>query len=356
MNCTSVRYIGIFIGYMLLLNLVLGSFTAKAGSWINIGPDGESIRVVVVDPTDANTVYAGAWSGVVFKSSDGGATWIYRQLANQSAITAMAIDPSDPDIVYAGEYRDIYKSSDGGMNWSDEMQIDPIAGQISSIAVKPGSSDVLYAGTESGVWKSNNGGASWSQNGLPSLNVTSIVINPTAPDTVYAGVAFTDADNGGVYKTTDGENWGATTLTEKRIYSLAINLTAPNIVYAGSRYFPNLASEGVYKTTDGGSSWTPVKEGLLTYAYYNALAIDPLKPSHIYVGGSEGGTCIGVYRSRSGGSSWSAINNGLGNHCVHDLAIGLGSRTIIYAGTEASVYKIADTPSIAPLELLLFVE
>jgi len=161
------------------------------------------------------------------------------------------------------------------------------------------------------------------------------VIDPKAPATVYAGT-YDD----GVFKTTDGgASWSPvnTGLTDNSVEALAIDPTAPATLYAGTR------NNGVFKTTDGGASWGAVNTGL-THNSVEALAIDPTALRTLYAGTRFGG---GVFKTTNGGGSWSAVNTGLptrvccvlGGSCqtcvaaVLTLAIDSTHPTTLYAGT-----------------------
>ena len=121
------------------------------------------------------------------------------------------------------------------------------------------------------------------------------------------------------------------------IHALAIDPTRPQTVYAGAG-----GSPGMFKSTNGGDSWTTVNAGLTNTLVY-ALAIDPTSPQTIYVG-TDGG---GVFKSTNGGSSWTAVNSGLTNTLVRVLVIDPSSPQTVYAGTEGGgVFKSTNGSSI----------
>ena len=106
------------------------------------------------------------------------------------------------------------------------------------------------------------------------------------------------------------------------VHALAIDPQTPTTLYAGTD------SGGVFKSTDGGASWSAVNNGL-TAAWVLALAIDPQTPTTLYAG-TYGGE---VFKSTNGGASWSAVNNDLTAAWVWDLAIDPQTPTTLYVGT-----------------------
>jgi photosystem II stability/assembly factor-like uncharacterized protein len=189
-----------------------------------------------------------------------------------------------------------------------------------------------------GVFKSTNAGKSWNacNTGITSLSVYVLAIDPTLPNTIYAGTS-----DDGVFKTTDGgQNWESTDLANSSISALVIDPQTPTTVYAGTR------SGAIHKSTDAGGSWTAINAGL-TYNL-RALAIDPLTPTTLYAGSDKG-----VFKSTDGGSNWGTVSINLSK--ITALVIDPQTPTTIYAVTYAythprtmryypgSVYKSTDS-------------
>ena len=165
--------------------------------------------------------------------------------------------------------------------------------------------------------------------GLSYPYVYSLAIDPVTPSTLYAGTY-----GGGVFKSVDGgSSWSAinTGLSNTNVYSLAIDPFVPSTLYAGT------IGGGVFKSVDGGSNWSAINTGL-SNPYVCSLAIDPVTPSTLYAG-----TNGGVFKSVDGGSSWSAMNTGLSNTYVWSLAIDPVTPSTLYAGTNGGgVFKSVD--------------
>lgn len=161
-------------------------------------------------PQDPDTPLPEGWrfDGLgVYRSTDGGQTW---EAANDDTIAdlgfgCIAVDPTDPQTVYAGAYYDrgLFKTTDGGATWApiNEGLPQPY-GYFDAIAVDPANSQSVYAGGRQGAFKSTNGGASWVQltAGLDPLGgATAIVVDPTDSQIVYVGTSRL-----GVFYTNDG--------------------------------------------------------------------------------------------------------------------------------------------------------
>jgi len=215
--------------------------------------------------------------------------------------------------------------ANAGVNfWSS---IGPEGGTIHSIIITPTAPDTLYVGTDGGVFKSTNGGGSWSavNTGLTNLYIATLAVDPITPTILYAGTAA------GVFKSTNyGGSWSAfnTGLPDwPRINALAIDPTTPNILYVGE------SSTGVYKSINGGSNWNAVNTDL-TDTSVQTLAIDPTTPATLYAG-----TYGGVFQSTNSGGNWNAVNTGLGTNSVQTLVIDPTTPATLYAGTYGGVFQ-----------------
>jgi photosystem II stability/assembly factor-like uncharacterized protein len=163
----------------------------------------------------------------------------------------------------------------------------------------------------------------WISLGLGGDFINTLAIDPTNPGTLYAG-----ADPGGVFKSTDGgSNWTAINngITDLGVFALALDPTTPTTLFAGT-------VGGAFKSTDGGLGWTVMNTG---GSFIDALAIDPATPAILYAAALGGG----VLKSADGGGSWAAINSGLDDLTVYALAIDPATPATLYAGTKSGVFK-----------------
>ncbi|HBG04174.1 MAG: hypothetical protein A2075_16045 [Geobacteraceae bacterium GWC2_58_44] len=331
-------------------------------SWapMSSGLRGSSIQSLAINPTDSQIIYAGSEYGV-FKSSNGGTSWsAVKSSLDYNPAFSLALDPDNSQTIYAGTESGLFKSTDGGGSWSTSTSGLPYYGgvqRVYSVAVPAGNSQTIYAEVSSyGVFKSSNGGASWSavNGGLALTPVSSLVIDPGS-QTIYAGTLGDDGYGyGGVLKSSNGgASWSASNsgLTETDVYALAIDPGNGQTIYAG-------VEKGLLKSSNGGASWSAANSGLQYYSDYansyfvpkvKAVAIDPNSSQTIYAG-SDGG----VFKSSNGGASWSSASSGLRYYSnllssnveadVQSLAIDPNNSRIIYAGRVDGygIYKSTD--------------
>jgi Peptidase family C25 len=312
--------------------------SAGINTWTSSGPYFAHAKALAINPQNPATIYLGTADGL-FKSSDGGGNWsdsgqglYYRN------VNALAIDPSNPNILYAGlngssSAPSLFRSIDGGTNWTAIKNglVDSCGcPEITALAVDPRNPAVVYVGTLLGLYKSINRGDSWSEAGLVDIAINALVIDPRDSATLYAGVS------GGIYKSTDGAaSWMPVGLSGIYVTSLAIDPANPRILYAGQGSSnPTSNPISIYKSVDSGATWTPSGNGILCCAVVSALAIDPRAPATIYAG-----TNIGVFKSVDAGANWAAARGGLGDADVAALAIDPSNPATLYAAAFEGVYK-----------------
>jgi len=259
---------------------------------------------ICVNPNNPNIMYAsgchyyssGRSCMALFSSSDGGENWTTQTFDSGSKrgyTTCLSIDPVNPNLVYCGGYffddtltyyYKVYKSSDGGENWSDITG--SIDGYPRSIAIDPSDPSNVYIGTTEGIYRSSNGGSSWQKNN-GSAYAYALCIDPWDSDILYAG------HWNNCYKSEDGGiNW--TSHTEGAFGSCNIILASSsnNHLFFGS-------NAGIYKSIDNGLSWNQSSTGLQFHSI-NAIAIAKSSPNNIY--------CVltgsGLFQSPDFGTTW----------------------------------------------------
>jgi photosystem II stability/assembly factor-like uncharacterized protein len=213
------------------------------------------VLALAIDPAASTTLYAGTRNGV-FKSTDGAGTWrnVLRtaggsDIPSISSFPVLAIDPIISTTLYAApDSGCLFKSTDGGDTWLLECLGLPEY-PLSAVAIDPTTPTTLYAGTWYGVYKSTDGGDTWNATALTSPDRSSsseyaLVIDPNTPTTLYAGTIdpslLTGPNNRGVFKSTDGGgtwstlNTGLSDWRDLRINTLAIDPIRPTRLYAGT--------------------------------------------------------------------------------------------------------------------------
>jgi hypothetical protein len=311
-----------------------GVQSSADSTWTSNWPaEGGAVYSLAVDPGNSNNVYAGTSSGKVYKSTDGGLGWSLSSVGLAGgAVYSMAIDPGNPSVIYAGTDA-VYRSINGGASWSTFGAGLPAGNSILSLVIDPSTPATIYLVSGiyfseyahyGDVYKSTNGGASWFTLNLSF--VASLAIDPSMPNTIYAG------GYGIVFKSIDGGiSWIRTYIPYPiHIRAIAIDPLTPSKLYAG-------AAHAFYASSDGGANWEFLSDE--TRFGIESIVIDPLTPNTIYVA-----TKGGVYRSTDGGLEWGAFNDGLISLNVYTLAKDSSGRHI-HAGTDAGVFSMSNSNS-----------
>ena len=257
---------------------------------------------------------------------------------------SIAIDPKNESIVYAGtETNGIFKTTDGGATWLRLRQglkctsYHTGYSQIFNITVDPANSDIVYAATvngpgpnvpptypsaSGGVYRSTDGGMSWTQknNGLPNTYATYVLVDSTDPRRLYVGLGGVKSGfifapgfhKGGVYLSTNsGESWAplpTPTGVDSNIYiNMVLRGANANIVYGSAQLHGTDASTamGFFRSTDKGLTWSisnPVGQTIFAFDAF------PKNPNIIY--GHDDSPARKVHRSTDGGNTWTQLNTG----------------------------------------------
>src|SRR6185436_17833595 len=195
--------------FVLSLLLLLPSLLAADDRrWTHLGPFGGTVLEIVVAPTSHRTLYA-AVDFRVYRSDDAGGRWRLAHKGLPPGVSALAVDPSDARTVYAGlgvlqqeGATSLYKTVDGGASW---LPLSGVSGQqVSDIAVDPHDpSRLLVAGTTR-LFRSVDGGATWDRPGLPAGGPLAPLCENVAFDPSTPGIAYAAVGNRGFLKSVDG--------------------------------------------------------------------------------------------------------------------------------------------------------
>lgn len=300
-----------------------GLFRLGGASWrvASRGIAGQEIRGLAVAPSRPRTVYAGTWGDGVARSRDAGATWRRAGLPG-TIVYSLAVAPRAPGTVLAAVAGGVARTRDGGAHWSAGKRLP--RDDYRAVAIAPSAPRVAYAGTfESGLFRTGDGGRSWRRTKL-GATIFSIAVHPRRPRTLWAAGA-------GLYRSRNGGRTWKTLPIDSGIEldAVVVDPRHPRVLYLG------IDGGAVIKSTDGGDSWSaPIARPPLSSV--EAIAIDPRHPGTAYAGGYDAEVTGrgGVFRTIDGGATWTDITGGMTTTWTASLALSPdGSR--LYAGTTA---------------------
>lgn len=309
-NLTFYRKLSLLLA--LAIVLLFAGCSSSPPTWESSGPQrAPALLALAVDPNHLQTLFAGSAGKGVYRSTDGGSTWAPANTGLPQPLTVKSIvpDPALPGQVYLGTDQGIFLSTDAGAHWQDASQGLPAAVTVDAIAINPADSNTLYAGTaQQGIYISRDGAKTWSASntGLPAdAQVRALLAVPgTQNARLYAGLVTDGAKGAGVYRSDDGgQSWTASSTglpAQTDGLSLLWQPSNPGGLYLGT-------NAGIYRSTDAGTTWQAINAGLgQTAPQVLALALNSGQPQFLYAA-----TSSGAYRSADGGASWQQIASGL---------------------------------------------
>ncbi len=271
--------------------------------------------------------------GYLFK---GTTTW--SRPAGTDEVGWTAIDQTNDNVMYSIDRAgsNVYKSTNRGASFSFTSAIGGVGAWNSPIVVSPSNASVLYAG-KSIVYKSTNASSSWSAtNGGVALDgnpALSIAVSASNPNVVVVGTVPFVA-RGHIYRTTNGgTSWTNVTgiLPDRYPMDVTFNPMNDNTIYAT---FGGFGTGHVFKSTDRGGTWNDIS-GILPDAPTPAIFVDPQDTNIVYCGND-----IGVYISVDGGANWSSYSEGLPEAVIcADLSMNTSTRTLRVATHGNGVYE-----------------
>jgi len=320
--------------------------------------------LVWVGAGESNNRQSTSWGGGVYKSTDGGKTFQHMGLANSKHIHRIVIDPNNNDIVMvaatgplfgSGGDRGVFRTTDGGRTWTNVLKGDADTG-ATDIVQSASDPRVVFAsmyqrrrnaccmnggGPGSGIWKSTDGGVTWAKlsgNGLPDGSLGRIGLDVYRKDAniVYASIEAASVSRAaaanaseeepgqgmqqrpqqqsetGLYRSNDGgRTWTKVSSNNPRpmyFSKVLIDPTNPDIVYMGG--------VGLQMTIDGGKTFA-TDAALVTHDDVHAIWVNPSNPDHIVIG-NDGGLAVSYDQSKT----WTFIPNlpvGLFYHVSYDM-------------------------------------
>jgi photosystem II stability/assembly factor-like uncharacterized protein len=308
-----------------------------------------TVYIATGDGFGADTYFGGlAFSIGIIKSTDGGNTWIstgltYEQ-SNTRVICRILVNPSNTQILLAGTNTGVFRSTDGGKNWSLRQ-----TGNIKDMEFKPGTPSTVYATSGGKIFRSIDGGDKWAEmkTGIPaSTGRIAIAVTPGDPEIIYAVCARTGSwDFGGFYRSFDGgDTWerGATSpniigrnidgtdnTQQQGWYDLCIAAAAdnPNLVFVGGI--------NIWRSTNAGTNWTNntywVRGAGKPYVHADIhdLAFSPSNAGTLF-----SGTDGGVFQTTNRGNSWGDLSDGLEVTQYYRISHSQADPNVIVGGSQ----------------------
>jgi len=228
----------------------------------------------------------------------------------------------------------LWKSTNGGTTWTSIFDDQPVS-TFGDVAIAASNANVVWAGTGeqqnrqstswgNGVYRSVDAGSTWTHLGLvDTRHIGRIQVHPDDPDVAYVaaqGNLWAPSEHRGVYRTTDGgETWEKVLFVDEQtgVVDLAMDPENPDVLYAAAYqrlrktwgFNGGGPGSGLYKTTDGGDTWTELTNGLPTGDKGRiGVSVSPADPQTVYAL-VEHADSSGTYRSRDAGQSWTHVND-----------------------------------------------
>jgi len=275
-----------------VLALAIFAFSASvSASWLPTGPFGGDADIVRAITEAKGHIIAAARNGLVFSSTNGGASWTNLPFPAQLAgvLHALEVDPKSAGTWYAGVESEIgrvsgvYKTIDSGATWKQLPETTGLG--VWSLALWPGDNAVIAAGTSTGIYLTRDAGETWKH-------------------------ISRDDD------------------TELRpVVSLAFHPGDSQILYAGTTHLP-------WKTVDGGATWQSIHTGMIDDSDVFSIVVDARHPEHVMAS-----ACSGVYNSLDGAAHWTKLTTPSGAFRTHFVALDPRHEGVVFAGTTDGLLK-----------------
>jgi hypothetical protein len=359
-NSTQIKRIA---ALALTLALLVTALPAAAGSfeWSRLGrliPQTgfePTVSVIASHPAEPAVLYAGTLrstsnNNLVFKSINGGVSWFAASsgmptsMPQNTGISDLIVRPAAPDQLVAGLFEaGVWRSSNGGQTW-----IDTSGGTIANndhvraLAIDAAHPDDVYALTGSGVHISQNGGIWQSRSaGLPAPSA--VIFNDLAADPLHPGTLYVATNPLGLYRSTNGgQTWQP---ANDGLPTGTLDVRGVATSSANGRLLISVSGQGLWRSDNQGGSWQRSDSGIT----YNStlqgnvgipvLSQNDAKTAYVY-------NNDGVFASSDGGERWTSFNDGFnGAETITTMAFHSAAPNTVYAGTAVSgVWSLTVVP------------
>jgi PKD repeat protein len=348
--------------------------SSNRNSWTALGPTGAPsgggagrTNFLRFDPINPQILYTGAPSGGLWKSIDNGVSWTTAtDKLSSIGCSDIAIDYTNTQILYLatgdGDAADTYsigvlKSTDGGATWNTTGLNWTVTQQrrISKLLIHPTNPLILIAGTSAGIFRTINGGTNWTQVST-ATGIKDMEFKPRDPSVVYAcSKSFLRSTDNGITWSTISATLPASTSVARMAIAVTPHDSTYVYILAGSSTDNGFL--GLYRSTDSGATFTTrsTTPNLLGWnttgsdeggqAWYDlAIAASPTNKEDVYIGG------VNIWRSTNGGTTWTLNAHWYGGggkpyvHAdIHDLIFLPGSGTTLLSANDGGVFRTTNS-------------
>jgi photosystem II stability/assembly factor-like uncharacterized protein len=362
-------------------------FPANNGLPATSGMSGDAIPAfsLTIDPNHPDTVWVGMqFTSGIFRSDDGGQAWRSMNTGHNGiqehglTVRGIAVEPGNSDVVYvtgevsSGEWNGaqrlargldmvkgvVYKTTDGGRTWTRLWYGDNLTRYV---WIHPEDHNLLYVSTGLfdrgaangdpekgvpggvGILRSRDGGGTWEvldeRNGFRAdeLYFGSLSMHPQDPRILLAASGNDIYEvSGGVYRTENGGDTWTKVLDVRNMSAVEFSTSDPNVAYAGSR-------AGLFRSDDAGRTWTRIGEAQwgspdVVAGFPIDIQCDPRDPDRLFVNNYGGGNLL----SEDGGRTWAVSSKGCTGALMHAVAVAQADAEIIYAAARSGLFASED--------------
>lgn len=338
------------------------NWTSLGQSYSGATPIGGRIKCIAIDPNNTSTLWAGSASGGIWRSTNAGGAWSHVATnMHVLGVSSILVDPANSNTIYAGTgevYRvdtsnigfnvwktrgtygiGIIKSTNGGNTWSQVLVRNTAQMfAIQNMIFNPQNSKTIFAATTDGLWRSRDNGLTWTSI-LSKIYVKDVCMHPTDSNQIVVSVGNMVNTDKGIYRTTNGGgSWTRMGAPLPNVSAFEGSILLDNVgttICASIGVSSSGTPVEVYRSTDFGATWLAASgtSNHCSYQFWFAhtIAINPFFTDSILYGG------VSIYRHRVSSGTRSAIGGLHADH--HDIEFDPIARGTIYVCNDGGIYK-----------------